>query len=97
MSEKRGAPDRALLTGYESLRAYVLSPSKTHSGIQGLALVLRRGLAAWILAFLDVSPPRSPEPPTRQSISEPLPTTFAQQVAMLLTSMALKTLTEVQR
>lgn len=92
MTLENPGPQQALLDAYECLRAYVLHP-QAPAAIQGLALVLRQGLAAWIRAFVKALPPPRTAPLIRPS-DEAMPATLAHQVALLLAGMALKSQSE---
>ena len=86
------APDHA--TRYETLRAYA---AKRHdpSSRDGLVVLLRQGLAAWVEAWS-----RLPEPPPRpvqagRRRPSPLPDDASAEVVLVLAAMTLSHLQEV--
>lgn len=77
----------ALLSGYEDLRGEALvEAGGSRRGI-GLALFIRRGMAAWIAACAPVARPAQPTPrkPTEEGR---LPQDLRAEVAMILAEMA---------
>ncbi|MDP6767502.1 MAG: hypothetical protein QF414_02260 [Arenicellales bacterium] len=79
-------------TRYESLRDQVLAGLFTESR-QGLAVLLRQGLSAWIHTWSEMASlvvPRQPDPAPR-----PLPDGVSAEVIRVLAAMALGHMTQV--
>jgi hypothetical protein len=74
---------------YEDLRREVLSGETLGSGSWGLALVIHRGLAAWLHALTR----REDQPPCAQpqirQVDRPAPVRMGAQMTMLLAGMIL--------
>ena len=79
----------ALIARYEELRGQALGrPSVIPRG-QGLALLLRRGMAAWMRAWAQCAP-QLPTPPKEQRGDESiLPFEMHREVTMILAGMVL--------
>ena len=86
-------PDRAALspetlTLYEQLRRGVLDPTSVPSTDEGLALLMRRGMAAWAKQQAALTPTLLPLPPSAFPPSHPAQT----QLTSLLVSMLIGSL-----
>lgn len=78
----------ALLSEYEQLRLVALGRSNgPHQGI-GFALLLRRGMAAWMDACVTAAAPSTPRPVPRQGHRLVAPD-LRGEVAIVLAAMAL--------
>jgi hypothetical protein len=80
-----------MLADYEQMRGTVLDPlSKGMGTLQGVALFLRHGMAAWMGAWSNCMS-QSPHEPDRASTrtSPPLPQSIQAQLAMILAGMIL--------
>ena len=74
----------AYALGYERLRRHAIEPATQHIR-QGLAVVARRGVAAWLHAVAEL-----PDPPPAvdgQSAPEPLPAGVERPVVDILLAM----------
>jgi hypothetical protein len=80
--------DEAWQTRYEHLRSQALRARGTSGhGCCGYALLLQRGLAAWMQAWPATPPPPLPEPmstPTTAQDTPSLPWPVEQQLAQIL-------------
>jgi hypothetical protein len=77
-----------LLSGYEELRSQALRHRGCVGRGNGLALVVRRGLAAWLTACAPVT--RTLEvPQPKTAVEDRLPVDLRTEVAMVLAEMAL--------
>ena len=54
--ESGGEPNQALVAGYEDLRRQTLDQNPFQQGL-GMALLLRKGMVAWMKAWLESAPP----------------------------------------
>lgn len=85
-------PDHA--TRYEALRAYAVQ-RHAPSSRDGLVVLLRQGVAAWMEAWPRLqAPPPPPEPAERQRPS-PLPDDASAEVVRVLVAMTLSHIEEV--
>lgn len=84
-----------MLAGYEQMRGTVMDPlSNGLVTLQGLALFLRQGMAAWMGAWSTSAPAQEPDraaPPT----PPPLPQSIQAQLAMILAGMILSQRQEI--
>ena len=80
-----------LNTLYEQLRQEALRTSiNSYRRSQGLALFIRRGMAAWIEAWTNyISPPLSVKRGEGNRLEQNLPVNLHTEVAILLANMAL--------
>ena len=79
----------ALRAGYEQLRGDALGTGGSLYRGFGFALLVREGLAAWLLTFRE-SASASPRPPQRSVLSQtPSPAGLRAELTMILTAMAL--------
>ena len=78
------------MTAYEDLRREVLSGETLGSGSWGLALVIHRGVAAWLHALTrrEEDQPPCAQPRIRQ-VDRPPPVRMGAQMTMLLAGMIL--------
>lgn len=89
----QSAPDHA--ARYETLRAYAV-PRHAPATRDGLVVLLRQGVAAWMVAWC-----RLPAPPTRPTQEErqrpsPLPDDASAEVVHVLAAMTLRHIQEVR-
>lgn len=77
----------ALIARYEELRRQVLG--RCGAQAQGLALFMRRGMRAWMLAWSQCVPPPLASPAAPSDAQETCPAQLHAQVAMLLAGMVL--------
>lgn len=78
-----------LAGAYETLRSWAVSASGVIVPPPGLALLLRRGVPAWLAAWRPCTAPASgPEPPGT-ALGSPVPLTLSGQVVVILTNMVL--------
>lgn len=87
--ELAAATAESLLAGYEDLRRVAVGPPLRGLAAQGLSLLRRSGLAAWVEAFLPM-----PSPPTAPvSLAAPtpgrLPMDVRGELTLLVAAMAL--------
>lgn len=98
-AEKRGASNHKMMDlpigapfgfveSYEALRAQALGAEMTTQPL-GLALFLRRGLAAWLRSAAHAAHPAPSSPPSRSPQSSPVPMELRAEMALILTNMAL--------
>lgn len=85
-----------LVEAYESLREYVLGDCEGCTG-PGLALLLHKGMAAWLQACARWTPPPRPRAELRSSPGAGLPPGLRGELVVLLTTMVLSHLEEVWR
>lgn len=79
----------ALRAGYEQLRGDALGSGGGPYRSFGFALLVREGLAAWVLACCE-SVPASQRPPEASGLSQaPPPAGLRAELTMILTAMAL--------
>jgi len=78
----------ALLSSYEEIRSEALRRAGSSSRGSGLALFVRRGMAAWLAACVPLT--RAPEASHRKPPAEDrVPLDLRTEVAMVLAEMAL--------
>ncbi|MHC4406217.1 MAG: hypothetical protein ACYTG0_41815 [Planctomycetota bacterium] len=82
---------------YEELRRVALGKSAGVGQSRGWVLLVRRGMAAWMRAWLEVTP--TPAKTVRQETqpSEGTAAAFAPELAVILATMALCNLEETTR
>ena len=85
---RRGASAAALRTGYEDLRRAVLAGGEG-SGSLGEGLVVSRGMAAWMRAWVDMVPPREDGPWEACEREGGLPAAGRGEMVSVLAQMAL--------
>jgi hypothetical protein len=82
-----------LVERYEELRAMALGAAPSTCRSRGLALVVRSGMAAWILAWSSCVAPPSAEPPSKEPMGRLLQrsgmTSEPSEVIAVLTQMAM--------
>jgi hypothetical protein len=88
---------RGLVDGYEDLRRKALGGSRFGGPGYGLAILIRRGLAAWIQAYLCATPSSPIPSPPRGDLRGTLPFDFESEVVHVLAAMALSTSWEASR
>ena len=85
-----------LVEAYESLRGYALGDYKGRAS-PGLALLLHKGMAAWLEACARWTPPPSSRADHQSSTGADLPPGLRGELIVVLTTMALSHLQEVWR
>ena len=87
-------PDGHLLAErYEALRREAVDASEYHASVRGVALLMRRGMAAWMKCMRDLPAPALS--PAASSVAANLPNTLEQNLIDILATMALATAMEV--
>lgn len=90
------ADHERLVEAYESLRGYVLGGYEGCAG-PGLALLLHKGMAAWLRACARWTPLLQPRAELQSSPGAGLPPGLRGELVVLLTTMVLSHLEEVWR
>lgn len=85
-----------LLVAYESLRGYVLGDCPGRAS-PGLALLLHKGMAAWLEACAQWTPPPQAQADRQSSTGADLPPGLRGELVVVLTTMVLSHLQEVWR
>ena len=85
-----------LVEAYESLRSYALGDYKGRA-IPGLALLLHKGMAAWLEACARWMPPPPSQADHESSTGADLPPGLRGELVVVLTTMVLNHLQEVWR
>jgi hypothetical protein len=85
-NESVGVQD--LVAHYEQLRRDARDPARCREGL-GLALFLRRGMAAWMQAWSRCTSCVAPQAQTLPAIAAPVPVDVRAQVATLLAEIIL--------
>lgn len=83
-----GAPRQDLIAHYEQLRRDALRTADGGGGL-GLALFLRRGMAAWIQAWPECASDVGSGPLSRPSVDQAVPADLRSQIATLLAGIVL--------
>ncbi len=84
-----------LVQRYEGLRSVALGGGDCASAVQGLGILLCRGMAAWVRAQFEA--PSHPSPAMRGSRDEPaLPPGLSSDLVGILAGMALAVTTEAR-
>jgi hypothetical protein len=78
-----------LVAHYERLRRDALGSPCPGDGGFGLALFLRRGMAAWIEAWWECTSPVEPIARSEPHVDDPIPTDTRTQITALLAGMIL--------
>jgi hypothetical protein len=87
-------PDGHLLAEhYEALRREAVDAREYHASVRGVALLIRRGMAAWMKCMHDISAPALS--PAASPVAANLPSTLEQNLIDILATMALATAMEV--
>ena len=88
---------RGLVDGYEDLRRKALGGSRSGCPGYGLAILIRRGLAAWIQACLCATPSLPAPCPPGGDLRGTLSLDLESEVVHVLAAMALSTSWEASR
>lgn len=78
----------ALRTGYEDLRQGVLGPGDGAQSL-GEALLMRRGMAAWMRAWAEIAPSKEKTPREAAECDGVLPVVGRGEIVTILAHMAL--------
>jgi len=90
------ADGQALAARYEALRRAVLdAPGRSHPALRARALLVRKGMAAWMRGLAAAAPRAAA--PTGAGAERPRPAGSQQQLVEILATMALATAREVLR
>ena len=79
---------------YEVLRAHAVAPHASASR-DGLVVLLRQGVAAWMDAWSRLPAPWTPPAPTERQRPAPLPDDTSPEVVRILAAMTLSHIQEV--
>ena len=85
-------PDHA--ERYEALRAHA-APRRAPASREGLAVLLRQGVAAWMEAWSRLAAPPAPPVQTERRRPSPLPDEASAEVVRVLAAMTLSHIHEV--
>jgi hypothetical protein len=88
-------PASVLAGAYEQLRGDVINRAATGASLQGLAILMRKGMAAWMRACATVAP-LSPVLPSPVNLTAAVFPAMHRDVVHVLAAMALKTAAEVR-
>jgi hypothetical protein len=91
-TSRQSAPDHT--TRYEALRAYAVERHASASR-DGLVLLLRQGVAAWMAAWSTLPAPPAPPMQTERQRPSPLPGDVSAEVVRILAAMTLSHIQEV--
>ncbi len=90
MSDSMGPSGPDLQALYESLRGHATGQEQVVPLPQGLALLLRSGVPAWMAAWVHVAPSTARQPTPQRSKGEPCALPHGnQELVTVLTEMAL--------
>lgn len=89
-------PNPALTAAYEAMRAWATGQAGVEGRPPGLALVLQRGLPAWLAAWQSWVPPATPPAPPRDGPAPRL-SVVRSELATVLVQMALAQCEEERR
>jgi hypothetical protein len=84
-----------LADAYEQLRHGVVDRSGRGDSLQGLAIIMRKGMAAWMHACMTAAPAPAAVPPSRAT-TVPVSPNVQREVVDVLAAMALRTGLEVR-
>jgi hypothetical protein len=85
----------ALVEHYEALREDIIDPNRRGQRVRGLALLVRKGMAAWMKGVSEHPASLIPSVPAITAL--PLPNGVEQPLVDILAAMALATAWEVPR
>jgi hypothetical protein len=78
---------------YEALRREAVGAGEYHASVRGLALLIRRGVAAWMMCVSEI-PAHAVSPATAPAVMK-LPGTLGQSLIDIMATMAFATAMEV--
>lgn len=94
IEEVATVPDGHMLAEhYEALRREAVSAGEHHTSVRGLALLMRRGVAAWMKCVSEI-PAYAVSPATAPAVMK-LPGTLGQSLIDIMATMAFATAMEV--
>ena len=84
-----------LAHAYEQLRDGAVDRCGRGGGLHGCAILMRKGMAAWMHACTSAAPAPAVAPSSQASTAVPLSPNVQREVVDVLTTMALRTALEV--